>query len=258
MNPMTPVALTIAGSDPSGGAGLQADLKTFQAFGVYGMSVVTLVTVQNTIRASRVELLDAELVGEQLDGVLEDIPPHAIKTGALGSAAIIETIAARKFGCPLVIDPVMVGKHGSRLIDPDAQAALCNLLLPRAVLITPNLDEATALIGTEVRDIAAMKDAAKRISDWGVPAVLVKGGHLQGDAVDILWHDSVFIEFRASRLDTRHTHGTGCVYSAAITAGLARGHSLPESVGKAKQYVHQAIRTAPGLGAGNGPLNFAI
>ncbi len=253
---LPPVALTIAGSDPSGGAGLQADLRTFHQFGVYGTTVVTLITVQNTVRASRVEILDPRLVGEQLDAVLQDLPPGAIKTGALGSAAIVEVIASRSFACPLVIDPVMIGKHGARLIDADARASLRSLLLPRASLITPNLDEAAELAGMEVSDSDGMREAAKRIAVFGVPSVLIKGGHLEGDAVDVLWHGGVFSEYRSERLQTRHTHGTGCTYSAAITACLAQGFSIPEAVGKAKKFIHEAIRTAPGLGAGSGPLNF--
>jgi hydroxymethylpyrimidine/phosphomethylpyrimidine kinase len=253
---MSHIALTIAGSDPGGGAGLQADLKTFHRFGVYGTSVVTLITVQNTVRTSRVETLDAGLVGEQLDAVLEDLAPQAIKTGALGSAAIVEAVASRKFACPLVVDPVMIGKRGARLIDLEARSALRRLLLPRATLVTPNLDEAAELAGMEVRDLHSMREAARRIAHLGARSVLVKGGHLnEGEAIDILWHDGNFTEFSAPRLDTRHTHGTGCTYSAAIAACLARGLSLPEAVAKAKDFVHEAIRTAPGLGAGSGPLN---
>ena len=254
--PMTFIALTIAGSDPGGGAGLQADLKTFHQFGVYGTSVVTLVTVQNTVRNSRVETLEAGLVGEQLDAVLEDLAPQAIKTGALGTAAIIEAITARRFACPLVVDPVTIGKHGAHLLDPDARSALRRLLLPVASLITPNLAEASELAGMEVHDPESMREAARRIAGLGAASVLVKGGHLEGEAVDILWHDGRFTEFRAPRVATRHTHGTGCTYSAAITACLARGLAMADSVGKAKNFVHDAIRTAPGLGAGSGPLNF--
>jgi hydroxymethylpyrimidine/phosphomethylpyrimidine kinase len=252
---MPAVALTIAGSDPSGGAGLQADLKTFQAFGVYGMSVVTVVTVQNTVRSSRVEALDAALVGEQLDAVLEDIPPGAVKTGALGTAAIVEAVAARSFACPLVIDPVMTGKHGGLLIDRDARGALVRLLFPKAALVMPNLDEVRELTGMDVRNPEQMKEAAKRVADLGPASVLVKGGHLEGPAVDILWHAGEFLELSAPRIETRHTHGTGCVYSAAITAGLASGQPLTEAASRAKAFVHEAIRTAPGLGTGHGPLN---
>jgi len=253
---MTFIALTIAGSDPGGGAGLQADLKTFHQFGVYGTAVVTLVTVQNTVRTSRVETLDAALVGEQFDAVLEDLMPRAIKTGALGTAAIVEAVASRKFSCPLVVDPVMIGKHGAPLMDVDARSMLRRLLLPRASLVTPNLDEASELAGIEVRDSETMKDAAQRIVDLGAQSVLVKGGHLPGDAVDILLHDGCFTEFRYPRLETRHTHGTGCAYSAAITACLARGFLAVDAVRRAKVFVHEAIRTAPQIGAGSGPLSF--
>lgn len=253
---MTPIALTIAGSDPGGGAGLQADLKTFQRFGVYGTAVVTLITVQNTVRMSRVETLDAELVGEQLDAVLEDLAPHAIKTGALGTAAIIEAVAGRKFECPLVVDPVTIGKHGMALMDGDARTALRRLLLPRAALVTPNLAEASEMAGIDVYDPETMRDAAKRIAGLGSRSVLVKGGHLEGDAIDILWHDGSFTELRLPRVMTRHTHGTGCTYSAAITAGLARGVSLVDAVQRAKNFVYSAIRSAPEIGAGSGPLNF--
>jgi hydroxymethylpyrimidine/phosphomethylpyrimidine kinase len=255
------IALTIAGSDPGGGAGIQADLKTFHQFGVYGTSVVTLVTVQNTVRMSRVETLDAGLVGEQLDAVLEDFPSQAIKTGALGTAAIVEAVAARKFVCPLVVDPVTMGKHGLgkhalALMDVEARAAMRRLLLPRAALVTPNLDEAAELTGISVHDAESMREAARRIAGLGAAAVLVKGGHLAGDhdALDILWAGGEFTEFRMERVESRHTHGTGCVYSAAITAGLARGLGVVESVGRAKGFVHAAILSAPGIGAGVGPL----
>jgi hydroxymethylpyrimidine/phosphomethylpyrimidine kinase len=252
---MTFVALTIAGSDPSGGAGMQADLKTFHQFGVYGAAVATLITVQNTVRVSRVEVLDAKLVGEQIDAVLEDIAPHAVKTGALGNAAVIEAVAAKKFPCPLVVDPVMISKHGARLMDDDARLAMRRLLAPRAALITPNLDEAGDLAGMPVHDLPSMQLAARRIAELGARAVLVKGGHLEGDAVDVLWNDGVFTEFRSPRIASRHTHGTGCTLSAAITAGLARGLPLADAVRSAKVFIEDAIRTAPGLGAGSGPVN---
>jgi len=155
-----------------------------------------------------------------------------------------------------VIDPVMIGKHGAHLMDVDARSALRRLLLPRASLVTPNLDEAAELAGMEVRDLDAMREAARRIADFGVKSVLIKGGHLAGDAVDILWHGGIFSEYRSPRLETRHTHGTGCTYSAAITACLARGVSVPDAVDEAKKFIHEAIRTAPGLGGGSGPVNF--
>lgn len=252
---MNYIALTIAGSDPGGGAGLQGDLKTFHQFGVYGTAVVTLITVQNTVRTSRVETLDALLVGEQLDAVLEDLAPQAIKTGALGTAAIVEAVASRKFSCPLVVDPVTIGKHGAPLMDAAARSSLKRLLLPRAALVTPNLSEASELAGIEVCDAESMREAARRIADLGVRSVLVKGGHLSGDSIDILWHNGVFTTFHSVRLQTRHTHGTGCAYSAAITACLAHGVSMVDAAGRAKIFVHEAIRSAPGLGAGSGPLN---
>lgn len=255
---MVPVALTIAGSDPSGGAGIQADLKTFHQLGVYGASAVTLITVQNTVRVSRAEVLESALVGEQIDAVLEDLPPQAAKTGALGTAGIVRAVAARTFPCPLVVDPVMISKHGLPLMNREGRAALRDLLLPRAALVTPNLDEAAELAGIAVANPEQMRDAAARIAGLGAAAVLVKGGHLKGDALDILFHDGRFTEFRSPRLETRHTHGTGCTYSAAITAFLALGFGLEDSIGRAKAFVTEAIRTNPGLGSGAGPLNHCV
>src|SRR5581483_7953572 len=234
---MLPVALTIAGSDPGGGAGIQADLKTFHQLGVYGTSAITLITVQNTVRVSRVETLDPALVAGQIRAVLEDLPPQAVKTGALGCAEIIEAVASIDFGCPLIVDPVMISKHGAPLIAPDARAVLRRLLVPRASLITPNAEEAADLAGIEVRDIETMREAARRIAGFGARAVLVKGGHVSGDATDILFAGSDFLELRAPRIETRHTHGTGCSYSAAITAGLARGYGLADSVRLAKCWI---------------------
>jgi hydroxymethylpyrimidine/phosphomethylpyrimidine kinase len=251
-----PVALSIAGSDPSGGAGIQADLKTFHQFGVYGEAVITLVTVQNTFRLERVECMPAGLVLEQVRAVVEDIPPSAAKTGALGNRAIIEAVAAAGLRCPLVVDPVMISKHGSPLLSPDAQKALAALLLPQATLITPNLDEAAALSGVAVEDLGGMRRAAERLAAMGARGILVKGGHLKGPcATDVLFAGGEWYEFPAPRVDTRNTHGTGCTYSAAIAAELARGTSLPEAVARAKRFVTEAIRTNPGLGGGAGPVN---
>jgi hydroxymethylpyrimidine/phosphomethylpyrimidine kinase len=253
---MTPIAMTIAGSDPSGGAGIQADLKTFHRFKVYGAAVVTLITVQNTRGVSRSEVLDAELVGEQVDAVREDLPPGAVKTGALGSEAVVRAVAARSFKAPLVVDPILFSSSGMPLLDPAARKALCELLLPKASLVTPNLAEAAALAGGEVRTVEQMKEAARRIAGMGPRGVLLKGGHLEGgEALDVLWHEGAFTEFSGPRIETRHTHGTGCTYSAAITALLARGYGLVEAVGMSKAFVSEAIRTAPGLGKGSGPLN---
>lgn len=254
---MLRAALTIGGSDPSGGAGIQADLKTFHRFGVYGEAAITLVTVQNTERVSHVELMPPVLVAQQVEAVIGDIPPRAAKTGALGSADIVEAVAslARSFRFPLVVDPVMISKHGARLLDDRAAEALKTVLLPFAALVTPNVPEAEALAGIEIASEEQMKAAAVRILEGGCEAVLVKGGHLAGDPVDILHtRDGVEI-FRYPRIASRHTHGTGCTYSAAITAGLALGRPLAEAVRSAREYLQEAIRTAPGLGRGSGPVN---
>ena len=257
---MIPVAMTIAGSDPSGGAGIQADIKTFQQLGVYATTVVTLVTVQNTQCVRAVELLSAELVGAQLDAVLEDIPPHAAKTGALGDEAIIRAVARRaaSFSFPLVVDPVMISKHGQLLLAESARAAFAELLIPRATLITPNLHEAGILAGMEVADLVSMEEAARRIGKLGAGAILIKGGHLAGDAVDVLYWRGEIRRFSSPRIDTRNTHGTGCTYSAAITAGLAKGLELPQSIEIAKKYITRAIQSHPGLGRGCGPVNHHV
>ena len=254
---MTAVALTIAGSDPSGGAGIQADLKTFHQFGVYGEAVVTLITVQNTRRVSRVACLSAGLVAEQIAAVVEDIPPNAAKTGALGEPSIVEAVAqaAASFDFPLVVDPVMISKHGAPLIASEARKTLLDQLVPRAMLVTPNLHEAAEFAGRPVEDLPAMKDAARAIFDRTGASVLIKGGHLEGEAVDVLYSQNQFEVFRAARIATPHTHGTGCTYSAAITACLASGNSLFVAVTRAKAFISEAIRTNPGLGAGSGPVN---
>jgi len=254
---MVPVALTIAGSDPSGGAGIQADLKTFHQFEVYGEAVITLLTVQNTVRVSRVDVVDPALVLEQLSAVIEDIPPGAAKTGALGSAAMVTAVAraAEHFRFPLVVDPVMVSKHGLSLLPGDAVDAIRDQLLPRAYLITPNVPEAEALSGVNIASPEDARIAAERLISMGARTVLVKGGHLEGDAIDVLFDGTQWHEFRAPRVITPHTHGTGCTYSAAITAGLANGLPLAEAVGRAKKFIHEAIRTNPGLGSGSGPVN---
>jgi len=252
-----PIALTIAGSDPCGGAGIQADLKTFHQFGVYGEAVLTLLTVQNTVRVSRVEVMAAALVLEQLEAVLEDIPPAAAKTGALGSAEVVSAVAraAGGFGFPLVVDPVMVSKHGLPLLPESAVSALRGQLVPRAALVTPNVPEAEALTGIAIRNLDDARRAARRLCEMGAQAVLIKGGHLAGEATDVLFDGTEWREFPAPRLETRHTHGTGCTYSAAITAGLAQGMALVAAVARAKGFIHEAIRTNPGLGCGSGPVN---
>lgn len=254
---MIPVALTIAGSDPSGGAGIQADLKTFHQFGVYGAAAITLITVQNTRRVSRVECLAPKLVAEQIAAVVEDIPPRAAKTGALGNRALVEAVAeaAAAFRFPLVVDPVMISKHGAPLMDAAAREALIALLLPLAFLVTPNLPEAEALTGAAIGDLDGMKRAAAHIHGLGAAAVLVKGGHLPDTATDVLLVDGKWHDFPAPRIGTPHTHGTGCTYSAAITAGLALGLPTAEAVARAKKFIGEAIRSNPGLGGGAGPVN---
>jgi hydroxymethylpyrimidine/phosphomethylpyrimidine kinase len=249
-----PAALTIAGSDPSGGAGLQADLKTFHRFGVYGESVVTLITVQNTLSVKSVHTLDPDLVLAQLEAVLSDIRPAAAKTGALGNIRIAEAVAeaSKDFTFPLVVDPVMISKHGARLIETDALGKL----IGRAFLLTPNLPEAAELVRFPVNDRDSMLRAAVVLRGMGARNVLVKGGHLSGAALDLLLLESGEVrEFSTARIDTPNTHGTGCTYSAAITSELAKGTELLEAVSRAKTFVTEAIRTNPGLGHGSGPLN---
>ncbi len=254
---MCPVALSVAGSDPSGGAGIQADLKTFHQFGVYGTSVLTAVTVQNSFEMLDVFPLDARIVERQLNVVMADIPPDAAKVGALGNAAVIEVVAAwaKRLRVPLTVDPVMIGKHGIPLVDPGAVQSLRECLLPLAYLVTPNLREASVFAGIEVDTLATMEEAAKRIADSGVGNVLIKGGHLTGDPVDLLWSGGDARVYPSARYDTPHTHGTGCTYSAAVTALLARRQTLAQAVAQAKSFIGEAIRTAPGLGRGNGPVN---
>lgn len=254
---MQPIALTIAGSDPSGGAGIQADLKTFHQFGVYGEAIITLVTVQNTVSLERVECMPAVLVLHQLRAVLDDIPPTAAKTGALGNRSIVHGVAgaAADFHFPLVVDPVIVSQHGRLLVTQDAVEAMRDELIPQASLLTPNLAEASALTGIEVQDLDSMYQAARELHRMGAKAVLVKGGHLEGDAVDLLYMSGLTRQFSAPRIETKNSHGTGCTYSAAITAELARGVLLEHAVERAKSFVTEAIRSAPRLGKGSGPLN---
>lgn len=258
MHPMLPSALTIAGSDPSGGAGLQADLKTFHAHRVYGMAVPTLITVQNTHGVRRVELLSADLIAEQIAALLQDAPPHAIKTGALGSAAQVRAIAEALSDLvdrPLVIDPVCVSKTGAELLDEAGRRALCNGLLPRASLFTPNLDEAALFLGQRIERDQDVPEAARALLGLGPRAVLLKGGHRAGAPVDVLCTAHELTELTAERVHTRHTHGVGCSLSAAIAARLARGHTLLEACSLAKQWLTRALRSAPGIGGGQGAID---
>lgn len=257
---MPAVALSIAGSDPSGGAGIQADLKTFHQFGVYGEAVISLVTVQNTQRVSRVEILPPDLVAQQIEAVVDDIPPAAAKTGALGNAAVIEAIAelAKSFSFPLVVDPVMISKHGAPLLAASAVEALKTKLLPHAYLVTPNIPEAEALAGIRIESTDDMAQAAERIRAYGCRAVLVKGGHRAGNAIDVLCAEGLRRDFSRPRTASRNTHGTGCTLSAAITSLLALDYVLEPAVEHAKNYISAAIEHAPCLGRGCGPLNHHV
>ena len=255
----TPVALTIAGSDSGAGAGIQADLKTFAAFGVYGVTVITAITAQNTVGVRAVQEIEPAIIADQLDAVAEDFTIACLKTGMLSSAAIIETVAAgiRPHRLhPLVIDPVMVAKSGDRLLREDAVEALRRTLLPLAQVVTPNIPEAEVLAGRAIRTREDRLAAARAILELGAQAVVIKGGHSADDPiVDLLIDHTGIHEYRARRIDTTSTHGTGCTFSAAITAGLARGRDLPAAVGEAREYVSRALASAPRIGHGHGPMN---
>lgn len=251
------IALTIAGSDPSGGAGLQADLKTFHQFGVYGTSVVTLLTVQNTVSVRDVVVMSPALVAAQLGCLLDDVPPRAAKTGALGNAGVIEAIASITLPCPLVVDPVMISKHGAPLLDASARDVLVRSLLPKAFLVTPNGPEAEALSGRAVRTVDDAIEAARAIADLGPSAVLVKGGHLddRAFATDVLFVDGVVERLVSPRIVTHAGHGTGCSLAAAITARLARGDSVHDAVRRAKSWLTRALASAPHIGHGISPVD---
>lgn len=251
-------ALTIAGSDSGGGAGIQADLKTFAALGVYGSSVVTAVTAQNTLGVTAVHELPVESIAAQLDAVLSDIGAAAAKTGMLSSAAIIATVAAgvRRHGLTnLVVDPVMVAKSGDRLLREDAVATLRAELLPLALVVTPNIPEAETLAGMAIRTDADRREAARRIAAFGPRYVVVKGGHAAGEPVDYLAAGDRIIPIAGPRIDTPNTHGTGCTFSAAIAAGLARGLGVEEAVVAAKAYITAALRASYRVGAGHSPVH---
>lgn len=254
--------LIIAGSDSGGGAGIQADIKTVTALGGYGATAITALTAQNTRGVARVLPVQADFVREQIQQVLTDIGADCIKTGMLHSAPVIETVADLlehlATPVPAVIDPVMVAKSGTKLLDREAVTLLKQRLLSRATLVTPNLPEAETLTGLAIRSPAAMQQAAETLLAFGPAAVLLKGGHLPGNSLyDLLLtrHDQESLP--SQRLPTRHTHGTGCTLASAIAAGLAQGQALPEAVQRAHAYVQEAIRTAPGYGQGQGPLNHA-
>ena len=258
---LIPKALTIAGSDSGGGAGIQADLKTFSAFRVFGMSVITAVTAQNSLGVQGVENLPPAFVALQLHSVLSDFGAGAAKCGMLSTAPIIEAVAATLADDPiekLVVDPVMVAKSGDVLLQPDARQALIERVLPLALVVTPNLPEAESLAGIPVASRPDMEEAARRIHRLGPRYVLVKGGHLKGDAIDLLWNGKAFTAFRAPRIDSGNTHGTGCTLSAAIAAGLARGQAIGDAIRDAKAYVTRAIREGFAAGRGVGQLRHFI
>ncbi len=254
-----PKALTIAGSDSGAGAGIQADLKTFSALGVYGSTVVTAITAQNTIGVTGVHEIPTELIAAQLDAVMEDIGADAAKTGMLSSAAIIETVAAgvRRHRIErLVVDPVMVAKSGDRLLREDAVTVLRQMLLPLAYIVTPNAPEAEVLCGRAVESEAEMREAARIIHSFGPRYVVLKGGHVSGDeVVDLLFDGQSFERFALPRVVTPHTHGTGCTFSAAIVAFLARGYDVATAVWEAKRYLHRALEAAFAIGQGRSPVH---
>ncbi|MFB6264581.1 MAG: bifunctional hydroxymethylpyrimidine kinase/phosphomethylpyrimidine kinase [Bradymonadaceae bacterium] len=253
-----PVALTVAGSDSGGGAGLQADLKTFAALGVHGTSALTVVTAQNTIDVSGLEPLPPAVIQSQFEAVVSDFDVAAAKTGATGSEAGVRATADCFESAavePIVVDPVMISKHGDPLLPEDAQEAMQKALVPLADLATPNRHEAEILAGTRVSGPSSMREAAKRIHDLGVPNVLIKGGHLDDIVRDYLYDGTGFVEYGADKVDTDRLHGSGCVYSSAITARLAHGDDLEEAIGFAREFITGAIRSAPPLGGGVGPVD---
>lgn len=252
-------ALTIAGSDSGGGAGIQADLKTFAALGVHGMSVITSITAQNTVAVTAIQDITPNVVRAQLEAVVADIGADAAKTGMLHTAEIIEVVAEgiQRHHLRTVVDPVMISKSGARLLRPDAVSALVEKLLPLAEVVTPNAPEASALSGIEVRDRKTAEEAAKRIAGLGVKAVVVKGGHIpsQGKVADILYEDGRVHIFEVEELSTKTTHGTGCTFSSAVAANLAKGFEISEAVHLAQQFVLKAIRFGIPVGQGHGPVN---
>ena len=254
-----PKAMTIAGSDSGGGAGAQADLKTFGAMGVFGTSAITTVTAQNTIGVQSVFEMPTEMIGAQIDAIVSDIGADAVKTGMLSSSDIIGTVAERLAFHELtaaVIDPVMVASTGAPLLREEAVATMRDTLLPMALIVTPNTREARILTGMDVNTVEDARAAARiLVNELGARNAIVKGGHVEGDATDVLYDGAAYTTFTAKRIETTNTHGTGCTLGSAIAAGLAKGLELPVAVGQAKEYVTEAIRTSFPVGAGHGPLN---
>ena len=253
-----PVALTIAGSDSGGGAGIQADLKTFAALGVHGTSAITAITAQNTVAVNDILELPVAIIVAQIDAVASDLEVLAAKTGMLSSSEIIEAVAAAiaKHGIRnLVVDPVMVAKGGAKLLRDDAIDALRAHLLPLAAVITPNLPEAEVILGRRIETIAERREAARALVAMGARAAVVKGGHAADDATDVYWDGSEMVELEAARIQTSNTHGSGCVFSAAIAAGLAKGLAPLAAVRHAKEFISGAIERSLEIGHGHGPVN---
>lgn len=253
-----PKALTIAGSDSGAGAGIQADLKTFAALGVYGTSAITAITAQNTVGVTQILELSPDLVAAQIDAVILDIGANALKTGMLANAALIEIVAQKIRDHRLqnlVVDPVMVAKSGDLLLRRDAIEALRTRLIPLATIVTPNLPEAVELTGIDCKNATAIKNAAKKILALGAKSVVIKGGHRKGPATDIFYDGKKFREIRSPRIRTSNTHGTGCTFSAAIAAYLARGEKVEQAVLQAKRYITQAIRKGFPIGSGHSPVH---
>ncbi|MEU9995170.1 bifunctional hydroxymethylpyrimidine kinase/phosphomethylpyrimidine kinase [Streptomyces sp. NPDC050848] len=257
MTPPLPLVLTVAGSDSGGGAGIQADLKTMLALGVHGMSVITAVTAQNSQGVRGAWELPEEAVRAQYRAVVDDMGVQAVKTGMLASAALVETVAELLAGtdAPVVVDPVGVSKHGDPLLAASALDSVRTKLLPVATVATPNLDEVAQLTGVRVGSEADLREAAAAILSYGPRWALIKGGHLEGEAVDLLTDGTEELWLRAPRLDNRHTHGTGCTLASAVASGLAKGLAVPEAVREAKEYVTGAIAAGFALGAGIGPVD---
>lgn len=251
-------AMTIAGSDSGGGAGIQADLKTFAALGVYGTSVITAVTAQNTLKVTGIQELSTDIIASQIDAVMEDIGANAAKTGMLSSPDIIDVVACKieAHSIPnLVVDPVMVAKSGDRLLREDAIQSLRDRLLPISTVVTPNIPEAEMLVGYSIESMDDIHKAAKEIASMGASNVVIKGGHLSGPAVDLLYYDGLTREFAQPRLETENTHGTGCTFASAIAAYLAQDRSVEQAVYHAKEYVTEAIKAAYPVGSGHGPVH---
>ncbi|RYD04221.1 hypothetical protein N752_15365 [Desulforamulus aquiferis] len=250
--------LTVAGSDSCGGAGIQADLKTFSALGTYGMSVITAVTAQNTTGVVMVREMDPEMVAAQINCIFEDIKVHAVKVGMVSSAEIITTIGnclARHRAVNIVIDPVMVSKSRCNLLRPEACETLVKVLFPLATIVTPNIPEAEVIVGGTITSLEDMKGAAVKIYNKGAKNVIVKGGHMEGPAIDVLYDGKQFLQFSGERVATTNTHGTGCTFSSAIAAYLARGLTMTEAIEGAKKYIHRAIAHSFPIGRGVGPTN---